>query len=87
MFVHCIAQHCNAAHRTDYVTWNGPNPGLRKGPSTALAKGPSSSLAKGPAGLAKGSKGAMGPAGIAKGPACLNRGSQYAQDSGSTRAN
>lgn len=74
--------------RTDYVTWNGPNPALRKGPSSSLAKGPSSSLAKGPAGLAKGPNAgnARGPQGLAKGPACLARGSMYG-DGASTRAN
>ena len=24
--------------RTDYITWNGPNPDLRKGANTSLAK-------------------------------------------------
>lgn len=54
--------------RTDYVTWNGPDPDIRKGPSKlakgpsnknklggSIAKGPNSSNHKGPKGLAVGS--------------------------------
>ena len=57
--------------RTDYVTWNGPDPDLRKGPSKLakgpnydikktkvtgnLAKGPNVDNYKGPRGLAMGS--------------------------------
>ena len=39
--------------RTDYVTWNGPDPDLRKGPSK-LAKGANSDLKKTKPSLARG---------------------------------
>lgn len=73
---------------TDYVTWNGPNPNLRKGTNASLAKGPCSSLAQGPRGLANGPNraNAKGPQGLAKGPSCLAKGSMYG-DGAATRAN
>jgi hypothetical protein len=32
--------------RTDYVTWNGPDPDIRKGPSQTAAKGPNVDVKK-----------------------------------------
>jgi len=56
---------------TDYVTWNGPDPDIRKGPSTKLAKGPNPNLSKskGLRTLAKGPNGEnhKGPRGLAMG--------------------
>ena len=40
--------------RTDYVTWNGPDPDLRQGPSKTSAKGANGELLKGKVSLAKG---------------------------------
>ena len=70
-FVHkrnCFIQLIKLHFRTDYVTWNGPDPDIRKGPSKlakgpsnknklggSIAKGPNSSNQKGPKGLAVGS--------------------------------
>ena len=55
--------------RTDYVTWNGPNPELRKGANRSVAKGPNPELLNGPSGGAKGPSSAnrKGPQGLAKG--------------------
>ena len=56
--------------RTDYVTWNGPDPDIRKGP-TKLAKGPNPNISKskGSRSLAKGPNGEnhKGPRGLAMG--------------------
>jgi hypothetical protein len=53
--------------RTDYVTWNGPDPDLRQGPSKTSAKGANGDLRNSKAGLAKGPnpelrKGSQNPA-------------------------
>lgn len=40
--------------RTDYVTWNGPDPDLRKGTNQGMVKGPNASLRKGSSNLAVG---------------------------------
>ena len=55
--------------RTDYVTWNGPNPELKKGANRSGAKGPNPEFHKGPSGGAKGPSSAnrKGPQGLAKG--------------------
>ena len=54
---------------TDYVTWNGPDPDLRKGNNKQIARGPNPNLRSGPRTGAKGPNLAIrrGPAGIAKG--------------------
>ena len=59
---------CTYLHRTDYVTWNGPDPDIRKGPSNK-AKGPNSELAKQHTGIAKGPnpENNRGPKGLATG--------------------
>lgn len=63
---------------TDYVTWNGPDPDIRKGPSESLAKGPRKS--KGPTGLSMGGSLARGPdPSNQKGPAGLATGSLLSQ--------
>ncbi len=56
-------------NRTDYVTWNGPDPDLRSGTARALAKGPNRDLRRGNSGVAKGPNASLrkGPSGSAKG--------------------
>lgn len=52
---------------TDYVTWNGPDPDLRRGTNRCLAKGPNAQLRRGASGGARGSR-VVGSSRIARGP-------------------
>ena len=85
--------------RTDYVTWNGPDPDLRRGTNRSLAKGPNAQLRRGASGGANGSR-VVGSSRIARGPnpnlrkgpaAGAAKGSIYAQarrdEEASTRGN
>jgi hypothetical protein len=47
--------------RTDYVTWNGPDPDLRHGPSKTSARGANGDLLKDKTGHARGPGLARGP--------------------------
>lgn len=84
---------------TDYVTWNGPDPDLRRGTNRSLAKGPNAQLRRGASGGANGSR-VVGSSRIARGPnpnlrkgpaAGAAKGSIYAQarrdEEASTRGN
>ena len=86
-------------YRTDYVTWNGPDPDLRRGTNRSLAKGPNAQLRRGASGGANGSR-VVGSSRIARGPnpnlrkgpaAGAAKGSIYAQarrdEEASTRGN
>lgn len=41
-------------YRTDYVTWNGPDPELRSGANKSIARGPNPALRSGTSGSANG---------------------------------
>ena len=79
--------------RTDYVTWNGPDPDLRRGTDRALARGPNAQLRRGASGGASGSRIARGPnPSLRKGAAVgAAKGSIYSQvqraEEASTRGN
>ncbi len=66
---------------TDYVTWNGPDPDLRRG-SKSCAKGPNPALRRGPASGANGGAGGLARGAdpsLRRGPAAGRaKGSMYA---------